>query len=36
VETLASLEKLGATALTLDVTSSEAELAQFAAKAIAI
>ncbi|KAJ7184455.1 short-chain oxidoreductase [Mycena filopes] len=36
INTLASLEECGAKTLTLDVTSSEAELAEFAAKAIAI
>ncbi|KAJ7494481.1 3-oxoacyl-reductase [Mycena galericulata] len=36
VHTLADLEKGGAKALTLDITSSEAELAEFAAKVIAI
>ncbi|KAJ7701478.1 3-oxoacyl-reductase [Mycena rosella] len=36
VETLDSLEKLGAKVLTLDVTSSDAELTAFAAKSIAI
>ncbi|KAJ7684459.1 putative short-chain oxidoreductase [Mycena polygramma] len=36
VTTLASLEERGAKALALDITSSEAELAEFATKAIAI
>ncbi|KAJ6546855.1 hypothetical protein B0H19DRAFT_1032175 [Mycena capillaripes] len=36
MDTLASLEKQGAKVLTLDITSSEAELAQFASKAVAI
>ncbi|KAJ7491127.1 putative short-chain oxidoreductase [Mycena latifolia] len=36
VETLSSLEEQGAKVLTLNVTSTEAELADFAAKAIAI
>ncbi|KAJ7491123.1 dehydrogenase [Mycena latifolia] len=36
VETLTSLEKQGAEVLTLDITSSEAELADFAAQSIAI
>ncbi|KAJ7885403.1 hypothetical protein B0H13DRAFT_2535907 [Mycena leptocephala] len=36
VETLASLKQQGANVLTLDITSSETELAEFAATAIAI
>ncbi|KAJ7885409.1 putative short-chain oxidoreductase [Mycena leptocephala] len=36
VETLAALKQLGANVLTLDITSSETDLAEFAAKAIAI
>jgi NADP-dependent 3-hydroxy acid dehydrogenase YdfG len=36
VETLAALEQKGAKALALDVTSSEEELAKFAANATAI
>jgi hypothetical protein len=36
VETLTALKQQGANVLTLDITSSETELAEFATKAIAI